>query len=139
MSKGDEQQHEVEAALSGARIVVVEDEYYLAEDLADAVKSAGAEVVGPVGSIGGAQELLEAGGFDGAILDMNLRGEFSFALAMQLQAAGVPFVIVSGYSGGAFPPELIDVPRLEKPTNPANAVDALAEVITGRRQEGRAV
>ena len=134
MSKGDDEQHEVEVSLSGARIVVVEDEYYLAEDLADALKSAGAEVIGPVGSIGQAQELLDAGDFDGALLDMNLRGELSFALARQLQAADVPFVVVSGYSSGALPPELGDVPRLEKPINPAEAVDALVQLITQRGQ-----
>lgn len=134
MGKRYGEQHLAQAALSGARIVVVEDEYYLAEDLADALKDAGAEVIGPVGSIGHAQELLEAGGFDGALLDMNLRGELSFALARQLQAADVPFVIVSGYSSGALPPELGSVPRLEKPINPADAVDALAWMIGQRGQ-----
>ena len=134
MSKGYGEQHEAEAALNGARIVVVEDEYYLAEDLAGALKGAGAEVIGPVGSIGHAQELLEAGGFDGALLDMNLRGELGFSLARQLQAADVPFVIVSGYSSGALPPELGGVPRLEKPINPADAVDALARMIGQRVQ-----
>ncbi len=134
MGTGGEGHREVEVALSGARIVVVEDEYYLAEDLADALKSAGAKVIGPVGSLDQAQEVLEAGGFDGALLDMNLRGELSFALARQFQAADVPFVIVSGYSSGALPLELGDVPRLEKPINPADAVDALAQMITRRGQ-----
>ena len=91
MGPGDEEQNG-RRGLNGARILVVEDEYYLAEDLADALRSGGAVVVGPVGSLGQAEEPLAAGRLDGAVLDMNLRGEPGFALAERLQADGVHLV-----------------------------------------------
>jgi DNA-binding NtrC family response regulator len=120
------------SALSGARILIVEDEYFLAEDLAAALKLAGAEVIGPVGSLLQAEAPLAAGGLDGAVLDMNLRGEPALALAERLQAADVPFIIVSGYGLEALPSSLADVPRLEKPVGSGHAVQALAQLIAGR-------
>jgi DNA-binding NtrC family response regulator len=131
MGPGDEEQNG-RRGLNGARILVVEDEYYLAEDLADALRSGGAVVVGPVGSLGQAEEPLAAGRLDGAVLDMNLRGEPGFALAERLQADGVPFVIVSGYSSEAIPHSLSQVPRLEKPIDSRDAVKALAQLLAER-------
>jgi DNA-binding NtrC family response regulator len=132
MSARDQERHSGSTGLDGARILIVEDEYYLAEDLADALKGAGAEVVGPVGSLRQAEAPLGSGDLDGALIDMNLRGEPAFALAERLQAAGVPFVIVSGYSREALPASLAKVPRLEKPVDSAQAVTALARLLAGR-------
>ena len=132
MSERDEKQHPGRHGLDGARILVVEDEYYLAEDLAEALKEAGAEVVGPVGSLRQAEAPLAAGGLDGAVLDMNLRGEHAFALAERLRAAQVPLVIVSGYSAEALPDSLAAIPRLEKPVDSTHAVKALARAIADR-------
>jgi DNA-binding NtrC family response regulator len=132
MSARDEDRHPRSTGLKGARILIVEDEYYLAEDLADALKRAGAEVVGPVGSLSQAEAPVGAGGLDGALIDMNLRGEPAFDLAERLQDAGVPFVIVSGYSREALPPSLAEVPRLEKPVDSAHAVTALARLLVDR-------
>ena len=60
--------------LVGTRILVVEVEYYLAADLSRALEDAGADVVGPVGSLHEAEVTVAAGGFDCAVIDMNLRG-----------------------------------------------------------------
>jgi DNA-binding NtrC family response regulator len=86
----------------------------------------------PVGSLRQAEAPIAAGGLDGAVLDMNLRGEPAFALAEQLKASDVPFVIVSGYSPDALPTSLGAVPRLEKPVDSWRAVKALAEAIAER-------
>ncbi|HEX8466765.1 MAG TPA: response regulator [Allosphingosinicella sp.] len=132
MSAREEEQHSPGGGLNGARILIVEDEYYLAEDLAGALKAAGAQVVGPVGSLRQAEAPLGAGGLDGALIDMNLRGESAFGLAERLQDAGIPFVIVSGYSREALPPSLAEVPRLEKPVDSALAVAALHRLLSAR-------
>ena len=132
MREQEAEQRPQRPGLSGARILVVEDEYYLAEDIAAALQDAGAEVVGPFGSLGQAEAPLAAGGLDGAVLDMNLRGEPAFGLAERLQAAHVPVVIVSGYSREALPGTLADVPRLEKPVDSRLAVNALAQAIADR-------
>ncbi len=132
MSSRETEQRPQQPGLGGARILVVEDEYYLAEDIAAALQDAGAEVVGPFGSLAQAEAPLAAGGLDGAVLDMNLRGEPAFGLAERLQAAHVPFVIVSGYSREALPGTLGGVPRLEKPVDSRLAVTALAQAIADR-------
>jgi DNA-binding response OmpR family regulator len=119
------------AELNRQRILVLEDEFFIAEDIADALKQAGAEVVGPIGCLAQAEETLASGDVAGAVLDMNLRGEQAFGLAERLRSADVPFVIVSGYSHAAIPSTLHDVPHLEKPVEPARVVEALEVLLAG--------
>ncbi len=113
--------------LAGLRVLIVEDEYYLADDLANTLRSRGADVVGPVGTLEDAIRALETENLDKAVLDMNLRGEMAFEIADRLEAARVPFVIATGYSADSLPERLRDKPRLEKPFDP----DRLAALIAG--------
>ena len=78
--------------LAGSRILVVEDEYYLAEDARSILSEVGAEVLGPVPTVDEAKVLIEAAGrIDGVLLDANLRGEMAFDVADVLQARNIPF------------------------------------------------
>ena len=62
--------------LTGRRLLVVEDEFYLAEDLARDLAARGAVVIGPVPSVDDALDLVEdTEHIDGAVLDLNLQGE----------------------------------------------------------------
>jgi CheY-like chemotaxis protein len=84
--------------LTGRRILVVEDEYFLADDIGRAFRALGAEIAGPVGHLEDALEILNDGGIlDAAVLDVNIRNEMIFPLARQLRARGVPFVFTTGY------------------------------------------
>ncbi len=112
-------------SLFGTRVLVIEDEYYLAADLSRALADAGAEVIGPVGTLAEAQATVEAGGFDCAVVDMNLRGSIAHAVADQLGARRVPFVIVTGYDRASLPDSLRDVPHVEKPFAPREVVDRI--------------
>ena len=115
-------------ALQGARILIVEDEYFIADDLARALREAGATTVGPVGTVKQADDLLSSKErIDAAILDLNLRGEMAYALAERLAAADLPLLIVSGYSGDAMPDSLRGVAQLEKPITPARVIAKLCE------------
>jgi CheY-like chemotaxis protein len=61
--------------LAGRKVLVVEDEYFLADDVAKGLEANGAEVIGPVGDIDGALDLIEdSEGLDAAVLDLNLPG-----------------------------------------------------------------
>ena len=103
-------------SVRGRRILVVEDEYMLAEDLREDLESQGAEVMGPVASVADAMDLLRSGPApDMAILDINLGGEMAFAVADALRAGAVPFIFATGYDAQAIPAAYADVPRSEKP------------------------
>ncbi len=104
------------AVLRGRRVLVVEDEYLLAEDLRQELERQGAEVLGPVPTVAEALELLATGPAPSiAILDINLQGEMAFPVADALRERAIPFVFATGYDAQAIPPAYADVPRMEKP------------------------
>jgi DNA-binding response OmpR family regulator len=121
-----------QADLSGARVLIVEDEYYLADDLSRALREAGAQVVGPVGSLPEAQAAVDERSFDCAVLDMNLRGEAAFPIADRLGKAGIPFVIATGYNSIALPERFRGLPRVEKPFDMRQLLEAIPALMNGR-------
>ncbi|WP_046865935.1 response regulator [Microvirga massiliensis] len=113
-------------SLAHRRVLVVEDEYFLADDMAHSLQKLGAEVVGPVPTRDKALGLLESGErIDAAVLDINLRGETVFPVADTLIRQGVPFVFATGYDQSAVPAAYKGVPRWEKPFRP----DELAKML----------
>ena len=114
------------SALRGRRILVVEDEYMMADDLRRDLEKVGAEVVGPVPSVADALKILaQADTLDGAILDVNLRGEKAYPVADALRERSVPFVLASGYEQWALPESYKDVPRCDKPVDLRHLARAL--------------
>ncbi|MDQ0995220.1 CheY-like chemotaxis protein [Phyllobacterium ifriqiyense] len=106
----------VSVDLEGKRLLVVEDEYLIAIDLAYFLEGLGAEIVGPAGSVEDALELVAShDGLDGAVLDINLRGRRVFPVADALASRNVPFVFTTGYDALVVPDEYESVPRCEKP------------------------
>lgn len=102
--------------LTGLRLLIVEDEYYLAEDARTVLIDGGAEVLGPVATAAQARALIEGDpAIDGVLLDINLRGEMAFDVADMLQARAIPFAFVTGYDPLALPGRFAATPRLEKP------------------------
>lgn len=97
------------------RILVVEDEMLIAMDVEAMVRDLGFEVVGPVGNVATALDRAAAQALDGAILDVNLRGERVWAVADLLADKGVPFVLGSGYTGGDVPERFQARPIVAKP------------------------
>jgi CheY-like chemotaxis protein len=104
------------AGLHGLRILVVEDEYLLAEDLRQGLEKLGAEVLGPAASVEQALKLLQSDNLpDGAVLDVNLQGDYVFPVLDVLRSKRVPFVLATGYDGWALPAAYADAPRCAKP------------------------
>ena len=114
--------------LAGKRILVVEDEYFIASDLARALDKAGAVAVGPVGDVRGGMALLDSG-VDAAILDVNLIGARSYSLADALAARHVPFLFVTGYDDWALPDAYRAVPRLAKPFQVGAVIDRIEQLV----------
>ncbi len=103
-------------SLQGRRILVVEDEYILAEDLCGGLEEAGAEVIGPVATVAAALARVAAEDrIDGAVLDVNLHGVKVFPVADALRQRGTPFVFATGYVTGDLPAAYAGVRCCEKP------------------------
>jgi CheY-like chemotaxis protein len=123
-------------SLQHCRVLVVEDEYFLAEDMARAVTELGAEIVGPVPDRAGALALLSSGEpIDAAVLDINLRGEPVFPVADALRERGVPFVLATGYESSSVPQVYAAVPRWEKPFDARDLARALSRLVQARAAE----
>lgn len=116
-----------DSPLRGRRILVVEDDYLLAESLNDLLAEAGAKVVGPVGNVPEALSLVTSGiGIDGALLDVNVRGQAVFPVADALLARGVPFSFCSGYDRYTLPPRYAHLSYCMKPYNPRTITTLLS-------------
>ncbi len=116
--------------LNRCRVLVVEDEYMLADELAMELADVGAVVLGPVPSVEQALALLESEARpDGAVLDVNLGGEAVFPLADVLIERGVPLIFTTGYDASALPERFAHVSRCEKPINVARITAALGLAI----------
>lgn len=113
--------------LAGRHILVVEDEYLIAEELCAAIGEAGGSILGPVGDVHAAMALVAgAGTIDCAVLDINLSGTLVFPLADMLADRAVPFVFTTGYDQGVIPERHAHIIHCEKPVQTADVVNALA-------------
>jgi PAS domain S-box-containing protein len=110
---------------SAPRLLLVEDEALVGMMMRDLLSDMGFFVAGPFCSIAEAMPVARSHEFDGAVLDLNLRGEFVYPLAERLQKVGVPFIFVTGYDQESVDPQFADVPMLQKPI----AREALEEVL----------
>ena len=120
-----------EPGLDNHRVLVVEDEYFIADDLCTVLRAHGARVVGPVGRGDEAVALLDAAPVDLAVLDIDLHGQPGYGVADALRARGVPFVFATGYGVDAIRGEYRDVPRWEKPYRYEALLAALSAITKG--------
>ncbi len=104
------------------RVLVVEDEPFIAMDIASMISRAGWSTVGPAGSIPKALKLIEEQGCEAAVLDANLNGVSAAPIAETLEARGIPFIVLSGYGTGELPGLLSRAPFLAKPCKAAKLV-----------------
>lgn len=84
-------------ALSGRRVLLVEDEPLLALEVAMHLERAGCEVVGPLTRVPDALSAANTGEIDMAVLDVDLNGEQVWPVADVLAKRRVPFLFVTGF------------------------------------------
>jgi CheY-like chemotaxis protein len=116
------------------RVLVVEDEILIAMLLSDMLAELGYDVVGPVSDIERAVLAVDAGGFELAILDVNLNGRRSSDVADKLKTQKIPFIFATGYSFKA-PEGFENVPTLQKPFqlhDLRRALDVIREGVVAR-------
>ena len=110
------------------RLLVVEDNYFLATDTCRWLAEAGAEVIGPTPDPDEACRLLDLGKIDTAVVDINLGRGPTYQEASRLTREGVPFLFATGYDHSVLPEEFQAVPRIEKPFEGADLVRALSRL-----------
>lgn len=89
--------------ISGKCVLVVEDDYVLAREVCNDLKSHGAHVLGPAPTVHYANLIIGRRPIDGAILDIRLHGQDVYPLVEDLTARGVPIIFATAYH-----PEQID-------------------------------
>src|SRR5262245_24671881 len=105
--------------MAKARVIVVEDNFSIADGLKYLVESAGYEVTGMAGSVADALRLVATTTFDVALLDIDLRGESVGPVADNVLARAKSLIFLSGYGETDMLAErLRELPRLEKPVDP---------------------
>ena len=97
------------------RVLIVEDELMIRMLLEDMLEELGYTVAAEAGRIDEALDAIKNGGFDVAILDVNLNGENTAPIAEALAARGLPFVFATGYGEHGLPEAFRDRPTLKKP------------------------
>ena len=107
------------------RILILEDDPFIAWDLQAIVEAEGHEVVGICGSLAEARRRL-AEAFDFALLDIDLADGKSFELAAELNARRVPFAFVSASAQSEVPLDLRGARFIPKPFHESAIVRTLA-------------
>jgi hypothetical protein len=121
--------------LDGKCILIAEDEGIIAMDLAAEVAAWGGAVVGPVASIDAALDIIATMPLDGAILDLNLKGQMGFLVADALADRDIPFVFETAYmKPGEAPSRHAHVPCIKKPFRRSFVRHALERVMYPRDQ-----
>lgn len=111
-------------------VLVVEDEWLIAEALSRAVRKLGYRALGPVGSVADALAALDAETPDAVLLDTILGHESSVAVADRLLEEATPFAFFTGYSQDDLPRRFKGCRVLTKPVSEASLKAELKTLIT---------
>jgi DNA-binding response OmpR family regulator len=84
--------------LRGVRVLVVEDQWHVANALRSLLEVEGMEVSGPAGKTADAHRLADEHKPELAVVDVNLKGEMAYSLIDDLHDRGVRVVVISGYA-----------------------------------------
>lgn len=118
---------DADLTLAGRHVLVVEDDYFIMDDLRHGLEQRGATVLGPASSLEEALDIATATPrIDVAVLDINLHGEMVFSVADALRARGVPIVFATGYDRGVLPSDHARAIHCEKPIEPEAIARAVA-------------
>jgi len=112
--------------MAATRILVVEDGFLIALDIAGVLEQAGLAVIGPAGTVGDALRAIAREDVHGALLDAYLAGEPVGRIADALKARGIPFAFVSGFGPEHLPQAHRNAPLVRKPFTHKDLLAAVA-------------
>lgn len=115
-----------------ANVLILEDEWLIADDHAGVLRDAGLKVVGPCPSVASAMTAIEKNHVDAALLDIELKNERSYAVADALRTLSIPFAFVTGYGQPDLPQHMHGQAILPKPLEPDMLLAAVRRLLEGR-------
>jgi DNA-binding response OmpR family regulator len=113
------------------RVLILEDDPFIALDLQTILEGEGHEIVGVFDSISEAREHLEDS-FDYALLDIDVVGGKSFGLASELYERHIPFAFVSASRPAEVPPGLRHAAFISKPFEERAVLSSIEQVALSR-------
>jgi DNA-binding NtrC family response regulator len=113
------------SSIADCRVLIVEDEYFLGDDLARELDACGVQVIGPDHELSAAMSR-KYDDYDIAIVDINLRGSSIYPIADEFIRIGKPFVFATGYSPQVIPERFRHIPLWEKPYDAAELAAEIA-------------
>jgi CheY-like chemotaxis protein len=117
--------------LFNRRVLVVEDEMMIAMLIEDMLEEFGCTLVGPATTVPRALDLIAKENVEIAVLDLNLDGQDTYAIADALRQQNVPFIFATGYGSTGLRQEYGNRPVLQKPFQAQALESALARALTG--------
>lgn len=120
--------------LAGLRVLIVEDIGMVVIALREMLEELGCIVVGSAARVPEAEKLAREEQVDGVLLDLNLGGDYSFAVADILHEREIPFIIMSGYDVEQLCPKLADEPQMPKPFDRDPLEAMMLKVFRGQGQ-----
>jgi len=109
--------------LTGHKILVVEDQWLIAQELCEALREQHATVIGPAATLNQAMKFIESSqNIDAAVLNIELADGDVFPAAERLDDRGVSIVFYSGYSADVLAPRFADCPMWSKPAADLHAI-----------------
>jgi DNA-binding response OmpR family regulator len=119
-------------AETAQRVFVIEDDPMVLMLIEDMLEELGHMVVGTACRLEEALASIKEVDFDLAILDVDLGGKSSHAIASLLRALGRPFIVSTGYSEESLSGDYLGAPVIEKPFVIEAVDDAVRRVGLGR-------
>ena len=118
------------AGLQGLRILIVEDNPYIAIALEEMLSEQGLVIAGVAGALDDALLLAASASLDIALLDVNLGDRKIDPVAEALTARGKPFVFTTGCGRAGLPEAFLDRPIVEKPFYIEEILETLQNALT---------
>jgi DNA-binding response OmpR family regulator len=116
--------------LAGTRILIVEDELFIALDIEATLADAGAQILGPCAELADALKAAVSENISLATLDLRLGRESTEPVASALARRGIPFIF---YSGQSLPANMRrrwpDAIIITKPARPRTLVDEVVSTL----------
>ena len=119
-------------SLAGLRVLIVEDEAIIAMTAEDMLEELGCTLAGTAATLGQALAAAERGGFDLALLDINLNGADSGPVADLLRVNRVPFVFTTGYGSAGRGAGHEEAPLVTKPYRAPDLRAAMERALEAR-------